>query len=50
MAYPAHTAIHVILDNHSTHISKETRVRLAEQPAEFTFTPKHGSWLKVIVA
>ena len=50
-AYPAHTAIKFILDNHSAHISKETRAWLAEQPAhrfEFTFTPKHGSWLNLI--
>lgn len=50
-AYPAHTAIRLILDNHSTHISKETRAWLAEQPVdrfEFTFTPKHGSWLDLI--
>jgi len=50
-AYPASTAIHLILDNHSAHISKETRAWLAEQPAgrfEFTFTPKHGSWLNLI--
>jgi transposase len=50
-AYPAHTAIHLILDNHSAHISKETRAWLAEQPAgrfEFTFTPKHGSWLNLV--
>jgi transposase len=50
-AYPAHTAIKLILDNHSAHISKETRAWLADQPAgrfEFTFTPKHGSWLNLI--
>jgi transposase len=50
-AYPASTAIKVILDNHSAHISKETKAWLAEQPAhrfEFTFTPKHGSWLNLI--
>src|SRR6266540_1504472 len=50
-AYPAHTAIHLILDNHSAHISKETRAWLADQPAhrfEFTFTPKHGSWLNLV--
>jgi len=50
-AYPAHTAIKLILDNHSAHISKETRTWLAEQPAgrfEFTFTPKHGSWLNLV--
>jgi len=50
-AYPPHTAIKLILDNHSAHISKETRAWLAEQPAgrfEFTFTPKHGSWLNLV--
>src|SRR5262245_24997208 len=50
-AYPADTAIHLILDNHSAHISRETQVWLAEQPADrfrFTFTPKHGSWLNLI--
>ena|SRR5215216_2238782 len=49
--YPAHTAIHLILDNHSAHISKETRAWLADQPEgrfEFTFTPTHGSWLNLI--
>ena len=50
-AYPAHTAIKVILDNHSAHTSKETRAWLAAQPAhrfQFTFTPKHGSWLNLV--
>lgn len=50
-AYSADTAIKLILDNHSAHISKETRAWLATQPAgrfEFTFTPKHGSWLNLI--
>ena len=50
-AYPAQTAIKLILDNHSAHISKETNAWLAEQPAgrfEFTFTPKHGSWLNLV--
>jgi transposase len=50
-AYPAETAIKVILDNHSAHISKETKSWLADQPAgrfEFTFTPKHGSWLNLV--
>jgi DDE superfamily endonuclease len=32
-AYPAQTAIKLILDNHSAHISKETRAWLAGQPA-----------------
>ena len=50
-AYPAHTAIKLILDNHSAHISKETKTWLADRPAgrfEFTFTPKHGSWLNLV--
>jgi len=50
-AYPANTAIKLILDNHSAHISKETKAWLAAQPAgrfEFTFTPKHGSWLNLV--
>jgi transposase len=50
-AYPAHTAIKLILDNHSAHISKETKAWIAQQPAhrfEFTFTPTHGSWLNLI--
>jgi transposase len=50
-AYPARTAIRLILDNHSAHISRETRTWLAAQPAgrfEFTFTPKHGSWLNLV--
>jgi transposase len=50
-AYPAHTAIKLILDNHSAHISKETKAWLAKQPVgrfEFTFTPKHGSWLNLV--
>ena len=49
-AYPAHTAIRLILDNHSAHISKETNAWLAARPGrfEFTFTPKHGSWLNLV--
>ena len=50
-AYPTDTAIKLILDNHSAHISKETKIWLAAQPAgrfTFTFTPKHGSWLNLI--
>jgi transposase len=50
-AYPAHTAIRLILDNHSAHISKETKAWLASQPPgrfEFTFTPTHGSWLNLV--
>jgi transposase len=50
-AYPTDTAIKLILDNHSAHISKETRTWLATQPEgrfTFVFTPKHGSWLNLV--
>lgn len=50
-AYPTHTAIKLTLDNHSAHISKQTKAWLAAQPAgRFTliFTPTHGSWLNLI--
>ena len=50
-AYPTHSAIKLILDNHSAHISKESKAWLATQPEgrfEFTFTPKHGSWLNLV--
>ena len=50
-AYLTHTAIRLILDNHSAHISKETKAWLADQRAgrfEFVFTPKHGSWLNLV--
>jgi transposase len=50
-AYPASTAIKLILDNHSAHISRETKAWLATRPVgrfEFTFTPVHGSWLNLI--
>ncbi len=48
--YPAGARIQPVLDNHSAHISKETRAFLATLPNrfEFTFTPKHGSWLNLI--
>src|SRR5690348_1996638 len=50
-AYPADTAIEIILDNHSAHVSRETTSWLAAQPIgrfTFTFTPTHGSWLNLI--
>ena len=50
-AYPADTAIKLILDNHSAHISKETKAWIASQPEgrfSFVFTPKHGSWLNLV--
>jgi len=48
--YPAGARIRLVLDNHSAHISKETRSFLGTLPNrfEFTFTPKHGSWLNLI--
>jgi len=50
-AYPTSTAIKLVIDNHSAHISRETRAWLASRPAgrfQFTFIPKHGSWLNLI--
>jgi transposase len=50
-AYPTDTAIKLILDNHSAHISKETNTWLAAQPEgrfSFVFTPTHGSWLNLV--
>jgi transposase len=50
-AYPTDTAIKLILDNHSAHVSKETKTWLATQPEgrfSFVFTPKHGSWLNLV--
>jgi transposase len=48
--YPPGQRIRVVLDNHSAHISKQTRAYLAGAPNrfEFIFTPKHGSWLNLI--
>ena len=50
-AYPSDTAIKIILDNHSAHVSKETNKWLAEQRDgrfSFVFTPKHGLWLNLV--
>ena len=49
-AYPAHQKIRLVLDNHSAHISQETRSYLdtVSQRFAFVFTPKHGSWLNLI--
>ena len=42
--------IRIILDNHSSHISKETMAWLKGKPNrfEFIYTPKHGSWLNLV--
>jgi transposase len=47
---PKEKTVRIILDNHSIHISKETRQYLKSVPGrfDFTFTPKHGSWLNLI--
>lgn len=48
--YSKDITIRIILDNHSAHISKETRQYLSSVPNrfDFVFTPKHGSWLNII--
>lgn len=48
--YPADAVIRLILDNHSAHISKETRAYLATRPNRFCYvhTPTHGSWLNLV--
>jgi transposase len=49
-AYPEHQKIRLVLDNHSAHISRETRSYLESTPQRFVFvfTPTHGSWLNLI--
>jgi transposase len=48
--YPAKQPLRLLLDNHSSHISKETQQYLASRPQRFhfVFTPKHGSWLNLV--
>lgn len=48
--YPPNNKIRIILDNHSSHKSKETMKYLSERPNRFVyvFTPKHGSWLNLV--
>ena len=47
--YPTEARIRLVLDNHSAHLSRETRTS-GHRPNrfEFTFTPTHGSWLNLI--
>lgn len=47
--YPVDAQIRIILDNHSAHVSKETRKYLATRPGRFIYihTPTHGSWLNL---
>ena len=48
--YPQDSVIRIILDNVSSHISKETMQYLATKPNRFIYvhTPKHGSWLNLV--
>lgn len=48
--YPQENKIRVLLDNHSSHISKETMDYLKTKPNRFIYvhTPKHGSWLNLV--
>jgi transposase len=48
--YPSECTIRLILDNHSAHVSKETRAFLDTKPNRFKYvlTPKHGSWLNIV--
>jgi transposase len=48
--YPPGARVRLVLDNHSAHISKETRMYLDSVPNrfDFVFTPKHGSWLNLV--
>lgn len=48
--YPRDWKIRMVLDNHSTHVCKETMKWLKQRPGRFNFvfTPKHGSWLNIV--
>ena len=48
--YPPEATLRIVLDNHSSHISKETMRYLASRPSRFEYvhTPKHGSWLNLV--
>lgn len=48
--YPKGVKLRLILDNHSAHISRETRRFLETLPNrfDFVFTPTHGSWLNLV--
>ena len=48
--YDKEDKIRLVLDNHSSHTSKETKEYLKTRKGrfEFVFTPTHGSWLNII--
>lgn len=47
--YAPDCTIRLVLDNHSSHVSRETRAFLATRPNRFKYvlTPTHGSWLNI---
>lgn len=49
-SYSEEYQIKIILDNHTSHTSKETKSYLSTKPErfKFVFTPKHASWLNII--
>ena len=49
-AYPEKVRIRLIVDNHSSHISKQTQGYLESRPQRFhfVFLPTHGSWLNLV--
>jgi hypothetical protein len=48
--YPPECTLRLVLDNHSAHLSKETRTYLATRPNRFKYVlmPTHGSWLNIV--
>ncbi len=48
--YPKKNTTRLVLDNHSSHVSKETMRYLGTRPGRFVYvhTPKHGSWLNLV--
>ena len=48
--YPDDWIIRMVLDNHSSHISQETKTYLKTKPNRFhfVFTLTHGSWLNLV--
>jgi transposase len=50
LRYPKDVKIRIILDNHSSHVSIETKEYLKTVPErfEFVFTPVHTGWLNLI--
>lgn len=48
--YPRDWRIRMVLDNHSSHVCKETMKWLKQRRGRFNFvfTPKHASWLNIV--